>query len=294
MSDKKQVKPPWLRINPLLGDNFINTKNILKSRSLVTVCVEANCPNISKCWHESGTATFMILGDTCTRSCRFCSVKTAPIGSIVDKAEPLLIAQAVKELNLSHVVLTSVDRDDLDDQGAGHFVSCILKIKEINPDVSVEVLIPDFSGREDLLKLVVDANPDVIGHNVEVVESLQKKVRDARASYDISLRVLKKIKELNKNIFTKSSLMLGLGERDDEVLNSFKDLRDVDCDFLTIGQYLKPTKSSIDVHDFVHPEKFVFFKKKAEEFGFKKVFSGPFVRSSFKAGDFFKSASNSL
>ncbi len=279
--------PSWLKVNLDFGASFNKTRSILEKNNLNTVCTHAFCPNISDCWHKAGTATFMILGITCTRNCRFCGVRSANKGDVLDVLEPSNIAFAVRDLKLKHVILTSVDRDDLPDFGAGHFALCIKKIKEINPEVTTEVLIPDFSGREDLLKLIVSARPDVVGHNVEVVERLQSSVRDRRANYVQSLFVLESIKKLNKHIFTKSSLMLGLGESFDEVVDTMRDLRGINCDFLTIGQYLMPSKKSVLVVEYVHPDIFNKLRKSGLKLGFKYVFAGPLVRSSYMAGAFF-------
>ncbi len=279
------LKPEWLTIKPLTSDNYILIKERLNKLKLHTVCEEAHCPNINECWN-SGTATFMIMGDTCTRGCRFCAVKTSFKPRELDKEESIKLAEAIKEMNLDYVVITSVNRDDLLDQGANHFAECIKKVREINPGILIEVLIPDFSGNLDLLKIIIDAKPNVIAHNIETVKSLQKKVRDPRANYEQSLFILKNIKKFS-NIYTKSSIMLGLGETDDEVIQAMKDLREINVDFLTIGQYLRPSKQHLEVEEYIKPEKFNYFKAIGEELGFKYVASGPFVRSSYKAGEFF-------
>jgi lipoyl synthase len=280
-------KPDWLKIQTKYGLNFSKIKSILKKNNLNTVCEEANCPNISECWHNYGTATFMVLGNICTRGCQFCSVKKAKFGEILDELEPIKIAKAVNEIGLKYVVITSVDRDDLEDQGANHFAKCIKEIKKINKDIFVEVLIPDFTGRIDLLKIIVDSNPDVIGHNLETVEELQNKIRDIRAGYKQSLSVLANVKKLNKNIYTKSSIMLGLGETEEQIIKTMKDLRNINCDFFTMGQYLKPSSKVLEVKEYVKPEKFNEFKKIALDLGFLFVASGPFVRSSYKAHEYF-------
>ncbi len=276
-------KPEWLKIRPPSTEKFIKVKRILRKYDLHTVCEEAHCPNISKCW-SCGTDTFMILGNICTRYCKFCNVKTGNPHKEIDEGEPQRLANAIKELNLNYIVLTSVDRDDLEDGGALHFAKCIKKIKE-NTKVVVEVLIPDFS--LSLLKKVVDATPNVVGHNLETVERLQEEVRDVRASYKKSLKVLENVKELNSKIYTKSSLMLGLGESKKEVLQAMQDLRNVDVDILTLGQYLRPSSKQLEVKEYIHPLKFDFFRKKAEEMGFLYAASGPFVRSSYNSAELF-------
>ncbi|MBI2672998.1 lipoyl synthase [Candidatus Woesearchaeota archaeon] len=278
-------KPAWLTIRPPTTESFVLIKEKVNKSRLHTVCEEAHCPNLSECW-SSGTATFMIMGDTCTRACRFCTVKTSFKPKNLDPEEPLNLARTIKTMNLDYVVITSVNRDDLDDQGADHFAECIKKIREINPGILIEVLIPDFRGDLDLLKVIINAKPEVIAHNIETVQSLQRKVRDPRANYEQSLFILKNVKKFSK-IYTKSSIMLGLGETDEEVVQTMKDLRGIDVDFLTLGQYLRPSMRHLEIKEYVKPEKFNYFKIKGEELGFKYVASGPFVRSSYKAGEFF-------
>ncbi|MBI2649758.1 lipoyl synthase [Candidatus Woesearchaeota archaeon] len=239
---QKLEKPQWLKIKLAVNDEFSNIKNTLKKHELHTVCEEAHCPNISECWN-TGTATFMLMGDVCTRGCRFCAVKTGNPMQKLDADEPKKLAQALAEIKLfDYVVLTSVNRDDLADGGASHFTDCIKEIKKAYPEIIVEVLIPDFNGNVNSLKKIADAKPEVIAHNIETVERLQKKIRDPRASYKQSLNVLENVKKLNPRIYTKSSIMLGLEETDEEVLQSMKDLRAIDVDILTIGQYLRPTE----------------------------------------------------
>ena len=279
------VKPNWLKIKLEKNNNFQNIEEALKEENLVTVCEEAHCPNISECWN-SGTATFMILGDTCTRACKFCAVKTAFPTKLVDKEEPKKLANLLKKWNLSYIVITSVDRDDLIDQGSIHFANCIKEIKKEN-NIMIEVLIPDFRGREDLINNVIKVKPNVISHNIETVRRLQKNVRDPRANYEQSLKVLKYVKDTDNKIFTKSSIMLGLGETEVEVIKTMRDLRGINVDFLTLGQYLRPSLKHIEVKEYVSPDKFNFYKKVGEELGFLYVASGPFVRSSYKAGEFF-------
>lgn len=283
----EKVKPEWLKVKlPTEKEiqNYSKVKQILKQKKLITVCTEAKCPNMNECW-SAKTATFMVLGNTCTRNCRFCSVKTFKKGTLLDLNEPKNLAESVKEFNLGYVVITSVDRDDLSDFGAKHFSDCVNAIKE-KTNALVELLIPDFNGNENCLNKIIDSGADVIGHNIETVESLQEKVRDRRANYKQSLFVLDYIKK-NSGIFTKSSLMLGLGETEKEVLKAMDDLREIKVDFLALGQYLRPTKKQLKVKEFISPEKFEFYKQKAIEKGFLYCASGPFVRSSYKASEFF-------
>lgn len=280
-------KPSWLKIQiPETTQRILELREILRRHGLVTVCEEAHCPNIPECWN-GGTATFMVLGDTCTRGCRFCNVDKAKNPLPLNPWEPKMLSMAVKELKLDYIVITSVDRDDLPDQGSAHFAECIRAVKEQDPNILVEVLIPDFRGDIDCLKKVVAAKPEVIAHNVETVRRLQNKVRDRRAGYDQSLSVLENAKKLNPKIFTKSSIIVGFGETDEEIIETMKDLRALNVDFLTVGQYLRPSSKHIEVTDYVPPEKFEFYKKKGEEIGFKYVASGPFVRTSYRAGEFF-------
>ena len=285
--EQRLMKPEWLKIKLIVNDEFSNIKNTLKKHELHTVCESAHCPNISECWN-GGTATFMLMGDICTRGCRFCAVKTGNPMQKLDADEPRKLAKALAEIKLfDYVVLTSVNRDDLQDGGASHFAECIKEIKKEYPEIIVEVLIPDFNGKIEALRKIVDAKPEVIAHNIETVERLQRKARDARANYSQSLNVLENVKRLNPKIYTKSSIMLGLGECDEEVVQSMKDLRAINADILTIGQYLKPTDWHMPISDFVHPQKFQYFKEKALELGFLFCASGPFVRSSYKAGELF-------
>ena len=280
-------KPEWLKIKINQNENFSSIRLSLKKHNLNTVCEEAHCPNISECWN-TGTATFMLMGDVCTRGCKFCAVKTGNPKKQLDKDEPRKLAEALREIKLfDYVVLTSVNRDDLEDGGASHFAQCIKEIKKYYPGIIVEVLIPDFNGSIESLKKIVDAAPDVIAHNIETVERLQRYARDARANYRQSLSVLENIKKLNPKIYAKSSIMLGIGERDEEIVIAMKDLRKIGVDILTIGQYLRPSSLHIPVNDFVHPDKFKLYEKKGLELGFKFVASGPFVRSSYKAGELF-------
>ena len=280
-------KPQWLRIKLNTNDNFSNIKNTLKQHNLHTVCEEAHCPNISECWN-TGTATFMLMGDTCTRGCKFCAVKSGNPMKKLDIDEPKKLAKALSEIKLfDYVVLTSVNRDDLEDGGSSHFAECIKEIKNAYPSIIVEVLIPDFKGDVNSLKKIADAKPQVIAHNIETVERLQAKVRDVRANYRQSLAVLENAKKIDPKIFTKSSIMLGLGETDEEIIQAMKDLRSIGVDILTLGQYLRPTDWHIPISAFVEPSKFEHFRVKALELGFLYVASGPFVRSSYKAGELF-------
>lgn len=279
-------KPNWIKMRPPSGDKYLNLKAMFKELNLSTVCQEAQCPNVSECW-QGGTATIMIMGDTCTRGCRFCDVKTAKNPDDLDADEPRKVSYAVSQMNLDYLVITSVDRDDIEDQGSAHFAETISLLKFMDKDLTVEVLTPDFSGERTLIKKVVDAGPHVFAHNIETVEALSPRVRDKKADYRQSLKVLKTVKGLSPQTITKSSIMLGLGEKDDQVLQTLKDLRSVDCDVVTFGQYLQPRKRHLKVHDFVTPEKFEYWKKTSEDLGFLYVASGPLVRSSYKAGEFY-------
>ena len=277
------LKPAWLQKKIQLGTCH-KTKEILRNLRLYTVCEQAQCPNISECFSRN-IATFMILGNICTRNCGFCAVrKQAPIAPDLD--EPRRIGEAVKKLNLSYVVITSPTRDDLPDGGAGHFCRTREQILSINPKVKIELLIPDFNGNEEAIKMVSLTRASVIGHNLETTPSLYIKVRKG-ADYNLSLSVLARIKKFNNDIFTKSGLMLGLGEEEKEVLQVLRDLREVDCDFLTLGQYLPPSKRHSALREYISPDKFTFFKNEAKKIGFKKVKSSPYVRSSYMAHSFF-------
>lgn len=279
-------KPEWLKISPPTTEKFSAIRETLRKHNLHTVCEEAHCPNIPECW-SGGTATFMVMGDTCTRGCRFCEVKSSGAPLPLDPFEPENLAHAVAEIGLDYVVVTSVDRDDLPDQGSGHFAECIRAIKKHGPNILVEVLIPDFRGDAECIRKVVDARPEVIAHNVETVPRLQSVVRDRRANYRQSLSVLNNVKRMDPGIFTKSSLIVGFGETDKEVIHVMKDLRAIDVDFLTVGQYLRPSDWHLSVAEYVPPEKFDFFKMIGEDLGFRYVAAGPFVRSSYRAGELF-------
>jgi lipoic acid synthetase len=278
-------KPVWLRVRAPSGENYTKVKQSLRSLDLHTVCEEARCPNISECW-GTGTATIMIMGDTCSRGCRFCAVNSGkPV--LLDADEPERVAKAIKEWKLSYVVITSVCRDDLKDGGAEHIAKTIKATKDLCPKTIVEPLIPDFRGNEDSIKIIVESKPEVISHNIETVSRLTPKVRDVRASYEQSLRVLKKIKDIDSLIYTKSSIMLGLGENEEEIIQTIKDLRSVGVNILTLGQYLQPNPKYLPVVEYITPEKFSWLREIGESMGFAYVASGPLVRSSYRAGEFF-------
>jgi lipoyl synthase len=277
-------KPDWLRIKfkPSLKINTIN--ETLTNLDLVTVCEESSCPNMTECWN-GGTATFMILGDTCTRACKFCHIKTGFTKNPPDPDEPKNLVKMAKNLNLKYVVVTSVNRDDLQDQGSQHFAKCITALK--NADILVEVLIPDFKGDLECLKKVIAAKPNVIAHNIETIERLQSSVRDPRANYIQSLNLLSNVKKLDSSIYTKSSIMVGLGETQDEVVKTLEDLRKNNVDIVTLGQYLQPSPKHLPVKSYITPKVFSDYKQKAEFLGFLFCASGPLVRSSYKAGELF-------
>ena len=277
-------KPSWIRTKILDTRNYFKTKEIINKNKLHTVCQEASCPNISECWSKRH-ATFMIMGDTCTRACAFCNVKTGKPKNL-DLLEPIKIAQATKELNLKHVVITSVDRDDLEDGGANHFSKVIFEIRKINTHTTIEVLTPDFLRKKDAYKKVVFSNPDVFNHNIETVPSLYLKVRPG-SRYFASINLLKSVKEINKTIFTKSGIMLGLGETRDEILQVMDDLLSANVDFLTIGQYLQPSVKHYPLKRYVHPNEFKELKALALSKGFLIVASSPLTRSSYHADEDF-------
>jgi len=277
------IRPSWLKMKIPSGENYLKVRKTLQKYNLHTVCEEASCPNVSECWGV-GTATIMIMGDVCSRGCKFCNVETGKPFEL-DSEEPQHVAEAIKEWNLRYVVITSVCRDDLPDEGSEHFARTIQCIKSECPNTVVESLIPDFSGNEKFIETIVKAKPNVIGHNVETVKRLSQSIRDPRANYKQSLNVLKYVKELDSSIFTKSSLMLGLGESEEEILQTAQELRDVDVDMITLGQYLQPSLSHLSVKEFVTPEKFYQLKLDLKKLGFLHVESGPFVRSSFRASD---------
>ena len=271
-------KPDWLKIKVPKGKQYIAVKDIVEKHKLNTICTSGHCPNLHECWGR-GTATLMILGDICTRSCKFCNVKTGkPLPA--DYGEPKRVAESVKLLNLKHVVLTSVDRDDMDDLGAGIWASTIREVKKLNPATTIETLTPDFDGREELIKIVADAKPEIISHNLETVRRLTPKTR-SRAKYDVSLKTLKII--AGSGVVAKSGIMVGIGEKPEEVYELMDDLLAVGVKVMTIGQYLQPTKKHLEVVEYITPEQFKEYEKVGLEKGFKFVESGPLVRSSYHA-----------
>lgn len=278
--------PAWLKIRPPSGERFLRLRGLVDGLRLTTVCEEARCPNLSECW-SGGTATFMLLGELCTRGCSFCSVKTARRGEPVDPEEPQKVLEAVEQMGLRYVVLTSVDRDDLPDQGSSHFATTVRHLKGERPELLVEVLIPDFKGDEACLECIAESGADVLAHNVETVARLTPVVRDPRAGYGQSLRVLRRLKELRPAALTKSSIMLGHGETEVELLDTFRDLRRARVDLLTLGQYLRPSLRHRPVAEFLAPERFDELGRLARAQGFLHVASGPFVRSSYKAGELY-------
>ena len=275
---RPQKRPQWLKVRAPGGENYTRIKGMMRSKSLHTVCEEAHCPNIGECWRH-GTATFMILGDTCTRSCGFCAVKTGK-PYFKNPNEPMEVADSVKQMGVNHAVVTSVNRDELPDGGAAHWAETIRKIREVNPGTTVEVLIPDFKGDLDALQLVIDAAPDILNHNVETVPRLYKTVRP-QAKYERSLLVLEESKK--RGMRTKSGIMVGIGEKKEEVLEVMRDLVNINVDILTVGQYLQPSQDHLPVDRFVHPDEFAEYKKLGLEMGFDYVESGPLVRSSYHA-----------
>ncbi len=275
-------KPPWLKVKATAGPNYQRLKGIMRGKTLHTVCEEARCPNIFECWDRDKTATFMILGDTCTRNCRFCAVKSGRPGGQVDWEEPDRVAAAVHEMELDHVVITSVDRDDLPDGGAALFAATVMAIRRQAPGCQVELLIPDFAGDEKALKVVVDQNPDILDHNVETVRRTTPRVR-SRAKYDRSLEVLRNAKLINAAQRTKSSIMLGVGETWEEILETLDDLRAAGVDIVTIGQYLQPTQKQMSVERIYTPDEFDALQVEGMRRGFLHVESGPLVRTSYHA-----------
>ena len=280
-------KPSWMKLKIAQpGLRYKKIRSLSEKLKLATVCASAMCPNIGECW-GCGTATFMIMGGTCTRACRFCNVNHGKPGPL-DENEPKNLARAIKTLGLDYAVITSVDRDDLKDAGSAHFAACIKALRKSCPKLIIEVLTPDFCGVKENIELVARAGAHVFGHNVETVKRLQKSVRDFRANYKQSLFVLEYAKKITPKIQTKSSIMVGLGEKPEEVLEAMKDLRAAKVDFLTIGQYLRPTAWNLKVVEYVTPEQFEWYHKEGLKLGFKYVAAGPFVRSSYKAGKFYK------
>ncbi len=271
-------KPEWLKIKLPKGTNYLRVKEIIRTHNLNTICTSGKCPNIAECW-AAGTATFMILGDTCTRSCKFCATKTGkPLPPDIE--EPKKIAESIKLLGLKHAVITSVDRDDQEDKGAKHWADTIKEIKKVNPSTTIEVLIPDFDGSVDLIKTVIESGPDVISHNLETVRRLTPIIR-SRANYETSLKVIRTIS--SSGFTSKSGIMVGLGEKNEEVVETMDDLLSSGCKIFTIGQYLQPTKSNFEVREYINPEIFEYYKKTGLEKGFKFLESSPLVRTSYHA-----------
>jgi lipoic acid synthetase len=282
-----QRKPDWLKVRLTANENFSDVRKMIRGKTLHTVCEEARCPNIHECW-TNRTATFMILGDVCTRACRFCAVKTG-LPTELDLAEPERVAEAVLQMGLQHAVVTSVARDDLKDGGASVFAATIKAIRKLSPKTSVEVLIPDFQGDWDALKVVMDAKPDILNHNIETVRRRSDRIR-SKAKYDRSLQVLLKAKEMQPDIPTKSSIMVGVGETFDEVVQAMKDLYAHRVNIVTIGQYLQPTRKHVKLERYYTPEEFAKWKEIGLKMGFSHVESGPLVRSSYHAFEQMKSA----
>ena len=280
-------RPEWMKVRaPSRDSQFYDVKKLLEGASLTTVCEEARCPNIAECWGR-GTATFQILGDTCTRACRYCYVHSGRPEHAPDPFEPLRLAQAAAKLGAKHVVVTSVDRDDIEDRGAGHFAATIRALKARLPESSVEVLTPDFLGvEEEALATVIGARPEVFNHNIETVRRLHRRMRGAKASYDGALALLRRAKEIaDYPVLTKSGIIVGLGETNDEVVETMRDLRDNNVDVVTIGQYLQPSSGHAAIDRWVHPDEFAWFTKQGEAMGFGSVFAGPLVRSSYRADE---------
>jgi lipoic acid synthetase len=281
-----EPKPPWLKVRMPGGETYSHLKQTFRELDLHTVCEEARCPNVGECWTE-GTATVMLLGDVCTRGCRFCAVTTGNPRGAVDGREPEHVARALARLGLQYVVLTMVDRDDLLDGGASHVARTVTRLRELRPDILIETLLGDFGGHMDYVDVTVEAQPHVWAHNIEVVERLQRTIRDVRCSYERSLGVLGRVKDRDPSRVTKSSIMVGIGERDEEVLETLADLRKVGVDIVTLGQYLRPTPKHAAVDRYVTPETFESFAEAARAMGFAYVASGPLVRSSYKAAEVF-------
>jgi lipoic acid synthetase len=280
-------KPEWFKIRLQEGERYQTITGLVKEHKLATVCQEARCPNIYECWN-AGTATFMLMGDTCTRACKFCHVKSGNPKLWLDPQEPQKIASSVATLSLSYVVLTSVNRDDLPDEGAQHFADCVRAIKEVSPEIFVETLTPDFrKTQEAAIQTMIDSGVDVLAHNVETVRRLVPGVRDARCRHDISLEFHRIAKKLKPNLITKSSIMLGLGESEAEVFECMQELLDAGVEVVTLGQYLQPTKNHHPVIRYVHPDEFKRYEEKGLEMGFRFVASGPMVRSSYRAAEVF-------
>jgi lipoic acid synthetase len=284
LANQRPRLPEWLRLKLPTSGGFLETRNLLQDLRLHTVCESARCPNHWECWSK-GTATFMIAGDRCTRACGFCAVDTAKPFPL-EQDEPARVAEATRRMKLKHVVITAVARDDLADGGADHFRRTIEAVRASNPGIVVEVLVPDFNEKDSAIDLVLEARPEIFNHNLETVRRLTPSVR-SRATYDRSLTVLRKAKERrNGKIYTKSGIMLGLGETEEELMQALRDLREANCDILTLGQYLQPTLKHLPVAAFIPPEKFAEYGERAEQLGFVHVASGPMVRSSYHADEF--------
>jgi len=280
-------RPEWMKVRaPSVNSRYFEVKSLMREGRLTTICEEARCPNIGECWGR-GTATFQILGDTCTRACRYCYVHSGKPESPPDPLEPLRLAQAAAQMGLSHVVVTSVDRDDIPDRGAGHYAATIRALQRKLPAATVEILTPDFLAvEEEALVTVLDARPDVFGHNVETVRRLHARMRGAKASYDAALWLLRRVKEVaDYNVMTKSGIIVGLGETNAEVVDTMHDLREHGVDVVTIGQYLQPSPKHAEIDRWVHPDEFRWFREQGEALGFGSVFSGPLVRSSYRADE---------
>jgi lipoyl synthase len=280
-------RPEWMKVRaPSADSRYFDVRKLLHGQRLHTICEEARCPNIGECWGR-GTATFQILGDTCTRACRYCYVHSGRPDGPPDPLEPLRLAHAAAQMELRHVVVTSVDRDDLDDRGAGHYAATIRALKRKLPDASVEILTPDFLGiEEEALRIVLSERPDVFNHNIETVRRLHRRMRGAKASYEKALWLLRRAKELAEYpVLTKSGIIVGLGETNDEVVETMRDLRGHGVDVVTIGQYLQPSAQHAPIDRWVHPDEFRWFREQGEALGFGSVFSGPLVRSSYRADE---------
>ncbi len=286
MERRFSPKPPWLKVRAPGGDTYHGLKKTLRKLDLYTVCEEARCPNVGECWRE-GTATVMLLGDVCTRGCRFCAVNTGNPRGAVDPREPEHVARAIASMGLTYVVMTMVNRDDLLDGGAGQVAATVERLKELRSDILIETLVGDFRGHMSSVDTVVDAAPHVFAHNIEVVRSQTRAIRDARCGYDQTLEVLRHAKERAPERLTKSSIMVGIGETDEEVLTCMRDLRDAGVDIVTLGQYLRPSPKHAAVDRFVTPETFEAYRKEGQAMGFAYVASGPLVRSSYKAAEVF-------
>lgn len=288
MSGNVQLaKPKWLRVKSGDSDGFAETLSIVKKYGISTVCEEALCPNIGECWRHR-TATFMIMGYICTRNCGFCGIRCGTPKPL-DPNEPEKVALAVRDLGLKYAVITTVSRDDLEDGGAAHFAQVIHKIRELSPETKIEILGPDLKGNEEHIKIIADAKPDVYGHNIEVIKRLHKAVKKPPSDYDVSIETLKIIKKLDKNMITKSGMMVGVGETFDEVMETLEDLRSADVAVVTLGQYISPSASHYPIVKYVTPEEFAEYRERGLKMGFKEVLSGPLVRSSYKAGETFSS-----